>query len=289
MLLDTGDRLLPARMLNAFAYCPRLFHLEHVDGLFADNEDTVEGRSVHRAVDEKEDLLPDPPDTAGGDEPLVTARSVTLSSTALQLIAKIDLLEAEGGVATPVDTKKGKAPDVPEGAYEPERVQLCAQGLLLREHGYAAEHGALYYAGSRKRVRVDFDEALVRRTLELTAQALAAAEQENPPPPLADSPKCPRCSLVGICLPDEVNLLRAEDEGQQTEPRRLVPAWDDAVAVYVVGRAFASARAGRRSPPARRAGPSRTCGSRTSPTLRCSAPTRSRPRPCRPSARQRCP
>jgi hypothetical protein len=28
------------------------------------------------------------------------------------------------------------------------------------------------------------------------------------PPPLEDSPKCPRCSLVGICLPDEVNFLR---------------------------------------------------------------------------------
>ena len=26
------------------------------------------------------------------------------------------------------------------------------------------------------------------------------------PPPLEDSPKCPRCSLVGICLPDEVQL-----------------------------------------------------------------------------------
>src|SRR5581483_3922497 len=29
------------------------------------------------------------------------------------------------------------------------------------------------------------------------------------PEPLVDSPKCPRCSLVGICLPDETNALRA--------------------------------------------------------------------------------
>ena len=27
------------------------------------------------------------------------------------------------------------------------------------------------------------------------------------PPPLVDSPKCPRCSLLGICLPDEVIAL----------------------------------------------------------------------------------
>lgn len=27
---------LPARMLNEYAYCPRLFHLMHVEGLWAD-------------------------------------------------------------------------------------------------------------------------------------------------------------------------------------------------------------------------------------------------------------
>ena len=33
-------------MLNEYPYCPRLFHLERVDGVFADNADTVEGRIV---------------------------------------------------------------------------------------------------------------------------------------------------------------------------------------------------------------------------------------------------
>ena len=37
-----------------------------------------------------------------------------------------------------------------------------------------------------------------------------------------DSPKCPRCSLVGICLPDEVNILR--DATGTPRPRRLVAA-----------------------------------------------------------------
>ena len=31
------------------------------------------------------------------------------------------------------------------------------------------------------------------------------------PAPLVDSPKCPRCSLVGICLPDETNWLHEID------------------------------------------------------------------------------
>ncbi len=43
---------LPVRMLNEFTYCKRLFHLMHVDGRFVDNQYTVEGRHVHRRVEQ---------------------------------------------------------------------------------------------------------------------------------------------------------------------------------------------------------------------------------------------
>ena len=43
--------LIPARMLNEFSYCPRLAYLEWVQGEFADNLDTLEGRFGHRRVD----------------------------------------------------------------------------------------------------------------------------------------------------------------------------------------------------------------------------------------------
>ena len=50
--LMVGDsRLLPARMINEFVYCPRLFWLEHVAGDFMDNEFTVRGQHAHRRVD----------------------------------------------------------------------------------------------------------------------------------------------------------------------------------------------------------------------------------------------
>ncbi len=225
-------RYLPARMLNEFAYCPRLFHIEHVEGLFADNRHTVEGRSVHRRVDRKADPLPE---SEGDAEPDVS-RSVTLSSEQLGLIAKIDLIETTGDAAVPVETKKGKAPDIAEGAWEPERVQLCAQGLLLREHGFRCEFGYIYYAGSRHRVKIDFDDHLVARTTKLTAAAREMEQLETAPPPLVDSPKCPGCSLVGICLPDELNFLAQSDkEGPTAAPRRLVPARSERVPVYVQG------------------------------------------------------
>ena len=47
---DVPD-LVPARMLNEFTYCPRLAYLEWVQGEFADNLETREGRFGHRRVD----------------------------------------------------------------------------------------------------------------------------------------------------------------------------------------------------------------------------------------------
>jgi CRISPR-associated protein Cas1 len=230
---DLGDApLLPVRMLNEFTYCPRLFHLEWVQREWADSADTVDGKRVHKRVDKPSARGLQAADEDEPDATLFTqhARSVDLGDAELGLIARIDLVEADGDMATPIDYKRGKRPDVPGGAYEPERVQVCAQGLLLRAHGFRSEHGILYFAGSRERVEVPFTDALVERTLALRDQARAAAAAAQPPAPLVDSPKCPRCSLVSICLPDEQNALL----GRSTEGiRPLISLNDDALPLHV--------------------------------------------------------
>ena len=234
--------LVPARMLNEYAYCPRLAYLEWVQGEFADSVDTVEGRFQHRRVDRPSGKLPSRPDQDGVDPPgeddadheIIHARSVLVSDQSLGAIARIDLLEGLGNVVTPVDYKHGKAPDLPEGAWEPERVQVCIQGLLLRANGYTCTQGMLYFVESRQRVAVPLDDALVSRTLDLLAGIRAMASSGQIPQPLVDSPKCTRCSLVGICLPDEVNFLAAKGQALKREDvRRMAPARDDAVPVYV--------------------------------------------------------
>jgi len=242
-------------MLNEYAYCPRLFYLEFVQQEWAHSSDTLDGRFVHRRVDQAAGSMPAPDEL--NSMPKLHARSVMVGSDTLGAVARIDLIESDDGRVVPVDYKRGAPPDIPEGAYEPERVQVCLQGLLLREHGYACDYGVLYFAAAQARVMVEFTDALVARTLELLVAARHTAEAEEMPPPLVDSPKCPRCSLVGICLPDEVNLLRvgharpaagstqdnvssppASTTGQRTEPRRLVPARDDHIAVYVQGQGY---------------------------------------------------
>lgn len=247
MLKDIPE-LIPARMLNEFTYCPRLCYIEWVQGEFLDSADTVDGRFQHRRIDRSSDEVAEASET-------FHARSVNLSGAGIT--CRIDLLESDGDRAIPVDYKRGVAPDIPEGAYEPERVQLCAQCLVLRENGFVCDEGIIYFVKSKRRVPVQFDDALVNRTEELISELRVVASQGDMPPPLEHSPKCFRCSLAGICLPDEITLLKemeADDdkvhgvEGAfsdydkkpgdrpaKTGVRRLLPSRDDSIPVYVTG------------------------------------------------------
>ena len=235
--------LLPVRMLNEYAYCPRLFHLEFVEGRWEDNVYTVEGRDVHRRVDRFGDVLPAPvpddeaPVEESEEEPPEISRSVHLTSERLGITGKPDLVSTAGDEAVPVDTKRGRPPNNPQRSWEPERVQLMAQGLLLREHGFQTDHGVLYFAESRTRVDVPFTPELEARTLRLISDARTAMRRSVIPDPLEDSPKCNGCSLSGICLPDETLALREvppdPPEDGWAAIRRLYPARDASVPFYV--------------------------------------------------------
>lgn len=225
--------LLPARMVNEYCYCPRLAYLMWVQGEWDDSSDTVEGRHVHRRVDKPGGKLPTAQELGEGAEDgepeRLHARSITLASSRLGLIAKLDLIEGAGTRVTPVDYKRGKRPHVVHGAYDPERVQLCIQGMILAEHGYECEEGIIYYAGSRERVRVELNEELRQLTRQAVDGLRFVASGGRIPAPLEDSPKCPRCSLVGICLPDEINFFRGAD----IAPRPLAVGLETALPVYV--------------------------------------------------------
>jgi CRISPR-associated protein Cas1 len=259
--------LVPARMINEVLYCERLMYLEWSQGEFEENAFTLEGRTiVHARVDkprkrrgkrrgaETEELVQE------AEPPPYQARSVWLSSERLGITAKIDIIdEGEEGAVIPVEYKRGHVPEIPEQAYLPERAQVCAQALLLREHGYKCDEGSIYFAADRRRVRVELHDVLVSTTLEAAARARQLAEIGEIPPPLVDSPKCNGCSLVGICLPDETTLLQSvHGISRSVEPelvddatgpmdadpwglvspamnanlRRLHPARDDRVPVY---------------------------------------------------------
>jgi CRISPR-associated protein Cas1 len=252
--------LIPARMLNEVLYCERLLYLEHVQGEWADNVFTADGNAVHRRVNEKEKALKPAPEGEEAQERPYVARSVWLSSERLGITAKIDLVEVDGGSVVPIEYKRGGRPDVPAGAYLPELAQVCAQVLLLREHGYECGHGEIYYAKDRQRVELTIDDALIRQTLWAVERVRELAAEGRLPAPLVDSPKCRGCSLVGICLPDETLALTEQSApepvpleedaaldvghdpwglavGVEKSVRRMFPARDDRLPVYVQAQA----------------------------------------------------
>ncbi len=222
-------------MINEFEYCPRLFYLEWVQSRFEHNRDTVEGLYVHRVVDAGGGRM-----GTGEDPPFKKAKSVELSSHRLGLIAKADIIEQRNGSVVPVEVKRGRPPKHGP-AWMPEQVQICTIGLLLQDNGYECTEGQFFFAETRKRTTVQFDDSLVSHTLELVEKLREVAARPEAPPPLIDSPKCPRCSLVGICLPDETNL---HTNRSIAAPRRLTPRDSAARPLYVTEQ---GARIGIRS------------------------------------------
>jgi CRISPR-associated protein Cas1 len=242
-------------MLNEFVYCPRLFYYEYVEGVFTHNADTRRGAALHQRVDAgKGDL---PPATAatpvaesqigsgaspvGGEaaQETIHSRSVSLASERLGVTAKMDLVEIRTGDAAnpgttvnvrPVDYKIGAPREGEAGPeiWDADRMQLGLQCLILREHGYTCDEGIIYSRATKQRVPLAITPDL--ETWIMTQIGAARRAMLGPiPPPLVDSPKCPRCSLVTICLPDETRLLYdapAHPDDEDTPPEQEAFGFD---------------------------------------------------------------
>ncbi|MBD3267348.1 CRISPR-associated endonuclease Cas1 [bacterium] len=222
-------------MLNEFVYCPRLCYLEFVQQEWDENVFTLDGSHKHRRVDREGGELPSHEEMQKELEKEFSIRSVDMSAPALGIITKMDLIEAERGYVTPIEYKRGPVPENPERSWDTDRVQLCAQALILRENGYKCLNGMIYYAQSHQRVSVLIDDALVQQTQDAIHAVRDLQRRETLPPPLIDSPKCPNCSLVGICLPDETlyTQAHANEPAEEDAVRRLMPARDDSIPLYV--------------------------------------------------------
>ena len=247
--MDEPDEPLPARMLNEWAYCPRLFHLMHVQRIFVDNRATVEGRGQHdrgRATTRAEDLGGEPPwDQA-------SVREHVFASADGRIVGKFDAIgTAVDGAIVPVEAKRGRAPEddrefqilglpCPDGVWPNDFVQVAAQGVLARDSGYRCVEARVHYRGSRKTVVVPLDDRAVA-VVDAVVAAARATIRGPMPDPLADSPKCFGCSLNGICLPDETRLVN----GQTADPpRKLLPGRADGGAMYVVSQGASVGKSG---------------------------------------------
>lgn len=190
------DDLLPISALQHLLFCERQCALIHIEGLWAENRLTAEGRAMHERVDRSEQTRRD-------DVRIV--RGLPLRCLALGLTGRADVVEFHtDGTIVPVEYKRGRPK---RGDHD--RVQVCAQALCLEEmHGQAIVKGALFYGQTRRRQEVLFDERLRKVTRE-AAQRLHALIRSGRTPTALHEAKCERCSLLELCLPEAMSLRQS--------------------------------------------------------------------------------
>ena len=287
---ESEPQQIPARMLNEFVYCQRLFYYEFVEGVFVESVDTLRGGAIHQRVDSGNGALPkakrktdaDKAKTEAGKtadaeststeaktktaEPeTIHSRSVQMGSERLGVVAKMDLVETKTEKddlftaleVCPVDYKAG-APKEGEEAnelWDTDKMQLGLQALILRDNGYTCNEGVIYYRATKQRVRLPITPELENWILQNIAEARRVVTGPIPAP-LIHSPKCVRCSLAPVCLPDETRMLaqthaavdlsvQEKTDTPATEsledskrvpgepPRRLIAARDDTRPLYL--------------------------------------------------------
>lgn len=244
----------PARGVAQHAYCPRLFYYMTVEGVFLPSADTELGLAVHRRVDSPSAAV-NPTDDP--DRPR-SVRSLVLTSEKLGLTATLDLAEIEGNTAIPVEYRKGRSrrhgavesavdemmeePRLIPGpsAWPTDRTQLGLQILLLEEAGYTVPEAYLYYASEKLKLKVEVNDELRRYALAQLEAAQSAAKGPRPPP-LVNDPRCPRCSLQPICLPDEIHhqqrivlTIAGQEVPDECTPRKMWPPRDDGIHVVAL-------------------------------------------------------
>jgi CRISPR-associated exonuclease Cas4 len=183
------DGLISLSALQHHLFCPRQCALIHVEGLWAEDAATAEGRILHERVDSGR----------GETRPRARiARGLAIRSLALGVAGRADVVEFHGRPPRPfpVEYKRGKPK-----SHRADEVQLCAQAICLEEMcGGEIAEGALFYGVTRRRLPVKFDVELRALTARVAGEARANVAAQHTPPPVL-TPACRRCSLVDLCQP----------------------------------------------------------------------------------------
>lgn len=185
------DELLPISALQHLIFCPRRAALIYLEGVWSDNEFTVDGIQQHETVHAE---------GARSQKGIREIRTLPLRSLKLGLVGIADVVEigelAGHMTVFPVEHKRGRLRH--ERGYE---VQLCAQALCLEELLEVPVHaGALFFWETRRRLTIDLDQEL-REETEVAAVELHRLLSGDATPPAVPGRRCSKCSLVELCIP----------------------------------------------------------------------------------------
>ncbi len=197
----SDDELLMLSGIQHFAFCRRQWALIHIEQQWKENILTFGGRELHNRTD-------DPSYTEMRGETLIT-RSLPIVSYKLGLYGIADVVEFHHSgdgillngrpgkwIPYPVEYKYGRSK-----SDDRDIVQLCAQSICLEEmFGISIFCGDMFYGRTRRREKVNFDDKLRQRVIDLSLEMHRLFDEGATPLP-KQTKACRNCSLVELCFP----------------------------------------------------------------------------------------
>lgn len=200
------DRLLLLSGIQHMAFCERQWALIHIEQVWAENLQTVEGQHFHEKTDDPFE------DESRKNRRII--RAMPLVSKELGLRGVADVVEMQQSRQF-VDGETCRLPDR-EGWWRPvpieykrgrpkpddrDAVQLCAQAMALEEMmKVTVTQGFLFYGQTKRREAVVITTSLRQRTRDLAA-AMHWLFAEGTTPKARKGKHCSLCSLIELCQP----------------------------------------------------------------------------------------
>ncbi|MBV5261852.1 type I-MYXAN CRISPR-associated endonuclease Cas1 [Synechococcus moorigangaii CMS01] len=205
--------------LHAIAYCPRLFYLEEVEGLYTQDAAVFAGRRLHVDLEQEEE---------GEWEDLY------LENEDLGIRGRVDALRTRNGATFPYEHKRGKshrdAHKQPQ-PWESDRLQILAYCYLLEVSlDVEITEGRIRYHADNVLIHVPFNETAKAEVREAIANARKLLDADFRPPVTENERLCARCSLAPVCLPEEARLAH----NKEWQPIRLFPKDDDRQILHIL-------------------------------------------------------
>lgn len=186
----SGDlEFVPISLVCNYVFCPRRAWLE-IQGECVDSDQIQAGVSGHARVDSAA--------SRGSGE----ASSVEVRSERLGIIGKTDVVRVDG---SGVRIREYKSTPVRRKAVVNDQtlVQLALQKACLEEMGSDVCGVEVYFLNHNQVVPVSLSGEDIGRAFKAVEETRALMLSGVAPGPFEDDARCPYCSHINVCLPDE--------------------------------------------------------------------------------------
>ena len=187
--------------IQHFAFCRRQWAMIHIEQVWEENLRTAEGSLMHERCHDAY------VSECRGE--VIISRAMPVFSASMGVSGECDVVEfrksAQGislsgregcYLVYPVEYKRGAPKDADIDILQLTAQAMCLEEMLLCD----IEHGAIFYGQTKKRLKVDFTDALRTKVRDMFAE-MHELLQRGYVPKVKPTKSCQACSLKNLCMP----------------------------------------------------------------------------------------